>query len=99
MDMYNTQWERIPNSLRLNSHYGVTDEIVPKPSCLEEMLEMASKLSEPFVEVRADFYVINEKPMIGELTFSTGYGNYTKDFYDYLGSKVDLSKAKIARTP
>lgn len=94
MDMYSTNWERIPNSLKRNSHYGVTNEVVPKPACLDEMLGMAATLSAPFVEVRADFYVIGDKPMIGELTFTSGYGNYTKEFYDYLGTKVDLSKAK-----
>ena len=92
MDMYNTRWERIPNSLKKNAHYGVTDITIPKPDCLDQMLEMASKLSKPFVEVRVDFYVIDNKPVIGELTFTSGYGNYTEEFYDYLGSKIDLNK-------
>ena len=94
MDMYNTKWERIPNSLKKNAHYGVTDVAIPKPACFNQMLEMASKLSQPFVEVRVDFYVIDNKPVIGELTFTSGYGNYTDEFYDYLGSKVDLCKIK-----
>ena len=91
MDMYDTEWNRIPNSLKRNAHYGVTEEKVLRPKCLKQMLMMASKLSEPFTELRVDFYVINNKPVIGELTFSSGYGNYTEEFYDYLGSKVDLS--------
>ena len=70
------------------------EEEMPKPACLEQMLEMAAKLSKPFVEVRVDFYVINDKPIIGELTFTTGYGNYTNEFYDYLGTRVDLTKVK-----
>ena len=94
MDMYDVKWERIPNSLKKNTHYGVTDVTIPKPACLDQMLEMASKLSRQFVEVRVDFYVIENKPIIGELTFTTGYGNYTDEFYDYLGGKVDLSKVK-----
>lgn len=94
MDMYDTNWERIPNSLKDNAHNGVAGEKAPKPSCLQQMLDMASTLAEPFVEVRADFYVINNKPVIGELTFTSGYGNYTDSFYDYLGKKVDLSKVK-----
>lgn len=94
MDMYDTNWERIPNSLKQNAHNGVTGVPLEKPACLEQMLVMAAKLSQPFVQVRVDFYVINNKPIIGELTFTSGYGNYTDEFYDYLGSKVDLSQAK-----
>ena len=94
MDMYDTKWERIPNSLKDNAHNGVVGEKAPKPACLQQMLEMASTLAEPFEEVRADFYVINDKPVIGELTFTSGYGNYTDSFYDYLGKKVDLSNVK-----
>ena len=40
------------------------------------------------------FYVIHNKPVIGELTFSTGYGYFTDDYYDYLGSKIDIDKLK-----
>jgi len=97
LDMYNTNWGRIPNSLKLTSHFTGKEEIFPRPACLEEMLEIASKLSNPFPEVRVDFYVINNKPIIGELTFTSGYGNYTDEFYDYLGSKIDLSKINIIR--
>ncbi|MCR5361755.1 MAG: hypothetical protein K6E73_07060 [Bacteroidales bacterium] len=94
LDMYDTNWERIPNSLKHNKSYGVKEDKFPRPSCLEEMLEMAAVLSKPFPEVRVDFYVVKEKPVIGELTFTSGYGNYTDDFYNYLGSKIDLSKVK-----
>lgn len=94
MDMYDTNWERIPNSLKQNAHNGVTGVPLEKPACLEQMLVMAAKLSQPFVQVRVDFYIIKNKPIIGELTFTSGYGNYTDEFYDYLGSKVDLSQAK-----
>ena len=71
MDMYDTQWERIPNSLKNNAHNGVQGDKIKKPVCLQQMFQMASVLSEPFPEVRVDFYVIGDKPYIGELTFST----------------------------
>lgn len=70
---------------------------IPKPDVLDKMLDMASVLSKPFVEVRVDFYIINNIPVIGELTFSTGYGSYTEEFYDYLGSMIDLNKVKKVR--
>ena len=88
--MYDLNWNRIPNSLRVNEHFTENGSTNQKPSCLGQMLTMASNISKPFPEVRVDFYVINDKPIIGELTFSSGYGNYTDEFYDYLGSKVQL---------
>lgn len=98
MALYDTQWNSLGESLRNTATdiYRPNNEI-PKPACLEEMLEVASKLSEPFPQVRADFYIINNRPVIGELTFTAGYGFYTDEFYEYLGSKVDLSKVKVIR--
>ena len=54
----------------------------------------SSKLSKGFPEVRVDFYDIAGKPFFGELTFSTGYGYFTDDYYDYLGDKVDIKGVK-----
>ena len=62
------------------------------PVCLNMMLKMATKLSKPFAEVRVDFYVINGRPFVGELTFTSGYGNYAEEFYNYLGNKISLDK-------
>lgn len=58
------------------------------------MLEYARILSQDFIEVRVDFYNINGRMYLGEMTFSTGYGYHTESYYDYLGSLIDLSKAK-----
>ena len=98
MALYDTQWNSLGESLRNTATdiYRPENEI-PKPACLEEMLEVASKLSKPFPQVRADFYIINNRPVIGELTFTAGYGFYTDEFYEYLGSKVDLSTIKVIR--
>ncbi len=90
LDMYDINWERIPNSLKNNAHFSGNEDKYPKPGCLHQMLEIASALSKPFPEVRVDFYVINDKPVVGELTFTSGYGNYTDSFYDYLGEKIVL---------
>ena len=56
------------------------------------MLEIASKLAEPFPEVRVDFYIVNDKPVIGELTFTTGYGYFTDEYYELLGSKMVINQ-------
>jgi len=52
-----------------------SDKIPKKPKCYKEMLEYARKLSKDFPFVRVDFYVYNDKPIFGELTF-TPAGSY-----------------------
>ena len=91
LDLYNTQWERLDDKLKKNAHFLFNDQPVQKPTCLSEMLEMAKELSRPFPEVRVDFYIVDGKPMIGELTFSTGFGYFTDDYYEYLGNKLNIS--------
>lgn len=98
LDLYDVNWNRIDDKLNLNGLFEFRkDVIIPKPACLEEMLKIASKLSESFPEVRVDFYVVDNKPVIGELTFSTGYGYFTKEYYNYLGDKCDISALKVIK--
>ena len=98
LDLYSTEWKRMPEKLNMNGHFEFRkDLVIPKPECLDEMLKIASKLSEPFPEVRVDFYVVNDKPVIGELTFSTGYGYFTDEYYNYLGDKCDISDLKVIK--
>ena len=97
LDLYSVEWKRLEDKLMRNGHYCFSDFEIPRPDCLNEMLTMASKLSKPFPEVRVDFYVINSRPIIGELTFTTGFGYFTKEYYDYLGGKVDLTNIKVVR--
>ncbi len=74
--------------------YDHNDKTVEKPVCLEKMMDLARKISAPFPQVRVDFYVVNNRPVIGELTFSTGYGYLKEDVYDKLGEMIDLSKVE-----
>lgn len=95
MALYDLKWNPIPQHLINGKHDTYKPNVkIPKPDCLDELLEMARIIAKPFPEVRVDFYVIDNKPIIGELTFSSGYGFFTDDYYNYLGSKVDLNKAK-----
>lgn len=93
VDLYDTNWNRMFD--RLYTGAQKNEELVfPKPDCLEEMLYVAKKLSNPFPEVRVDFYIVNNKPIIGELTFSAGYPAFTVDYYEELGRMIDISKIK-----
>lgn len=92
IDLYDIEWNRINSNIK---NYGIErinpDVTIPKPKCLEKMLEIASSLSKGQPEMRVDMYIVNDSPIIGELTMSSGYGYFTEEYYNYLGSLVDVS--------
>ena len=94
LSYYDLQWNNISEKvLRVaNKHYSGGN--VTKPASFNSMIEIAEKLSIGFPQIRVDFYDINGKAIFGELTFSTGYGYFTNDYYDYLGNLTDLSLVK-----
>lgn len=94
LDLYDTGWCRMSDKLEKNGHYFFHDTEIPKPACLQEMLEISKSLSKPFPEVRVDFYVSNGSPVIGELTFTTGYGYFTNEYYLYLGNLINIRDQK-----
>lgn len=95
MALYDLNWNAMPEKLVSGSYYKFNPDVaIPKPACLDEMLNLASILSKPFPEVRCDFYVINDRPYIGELTFTSGFPFFTQEFYNYLGSKILLPEKK-----
>ncbi len=90
LNLYDINWNPISDNL-CNCDIG---EIIPKPKSLNKMIEACHKLGKEFPCVRIDFYEVDEKPIFGEFTFTTGYGYYTSEYYDYLGSKIDLGKLR-----
>lgn len=92
IDLYDTQWNRLLNSLKNFKNDKVNPNItIPKPKCLNEMLKIASVLSKGHPQMRVDFYIVDGKPVIGELTMSSGYGYFTEEYYKYLGSLTDVN--------
>lgn len=70
-----------------------THEKIEKPIFIDEMFELAEKLSKPFPFVRVDFYEENGKIIFGELTFtpSAGLDNDLPDEAEmFLGNKINL---------
>lgn len=61
------------------------------PLCLNEMKDLAAKLSEDFPFVRVDFYVENGHPIFGELTF-TPYHAQTEQSMAELGALIDMTR-------
>ena len=98
--LYDTNWIPLTDKIRNMEHYVFCPEIeIPRPKCLDEMLRISSILSQPLPQMRVDFYVIHDKPVIGELTLATGYGFFTEQYYEELGKEIDLSKVKLATIP
>lgn len=67
---------------------------IPRPKCLEEMLCIAKALAEGFPQVRVDFYVINNKPYFGELTFTSAAAShyyFTEQAQREFAAEIDLS--------
>jgi len=94
LDLYDLTWNRKLDCLFFNGHYEFRQSLLPKPKCLDLMLTIATNISKSFPEVRIDFYVVSDRPVVGELTFTTGFGYFTNSYYDYLGSKIDLNNLK-----
>lgn len=91
---FDLEWNNISDIVLKKSNPHYSGEYVTKPTCFNEMLSVARKLSVLFPEVRVDLYDDDGHVVFGELTFTTGYGSYNKDFYDYLGSKIDLTRVE-----
>ena len=94
MSLYDLDWKKHPEFVVTSNYYTYSDVDIPKPKSLEKMISAARVLSKRFPEVRVDFYEVDGKPYFGELTFTSSWGFFTYDFYDYLGSKIDLTKVK-----
>ena len=76
------------NCIKLSPNSYVTEKKFEKPPVFHTMLQIAEKLAKPFPFVRVDFYDIDGKIYVGELTFSPGGGfnTYYEDWDHKLGS-------------
>lgn len=64
---YDREWK---HKLAYDKSSLLSDRNFPKPEAYEEIIHTAEKLSKPFPFVRMDFYSINGKALIGEMTFT-----------------------------
>lgn len=95
MALFDLDWNPMNQHLVSGPHYALdVNDKIERPASLDKMLDACRILAKPFKEVRVDLYDIKGKPYFGELTFTSGYGFYTEDYYNYLGSKIDLSDLK-----
>lgn len=90
---YDLSWNMMPEVGVYSSVYR-KGEYVQKPSNLQEMIEVAEKLTKGFPCVRLDLYNIEGKIYFGEMTFTSlgGMMNYyTSDFLGKMGAMIDLN--------
>lgn len=93
---HDLDWNPHPEFSVFTSEYR-KGRILPKPDNLDEMLDLAEKLSNGFPQLRVDLYNINGKIYFGELTFTSQGGMmdfYTKDFLTELGKDIKLPNSK-----
>ena len=98
--LFDRDWNYRPEASVFNEHYKKQEHLTPRPDCLEELIEVAEKLSAPFPVVRVDLYIVRGKIYFGELTFTSLGG--TIDFYTTeellrMGQKIDISNVKKIR--
>ena len=78
-------------------YFSKNKACVKKPLCLEEMHDLAASMSRPFSYARVDFYVIEGRPLIGEVTFRPfgGFMKWSPDLADFaLGERLMLGNAE-----
>lgn len=88
-NFFDLEW----NDLGVVSDCPNSNQPIPKPYGIEKMLEIARDIAQDFPFVRVDFYSVNQKVYIGELTFYpwSGCVQYNPDSFDFeLGSYFKL---------
>lgn len=81
------------NILPIKRPHSPINKKIKKPNAWKEMIEIAETLAKDFPLLRVDFYIINDKPFIGELTFHPGSGfeAFEPQEWDYkLGEMLKL---------
>lgn len=92
-NIYDIEW----NNLNVSSDCECSNKEYDRPDKLDEMLDIARKLSKGFPAVRVDLYCVNSKIYFGEMTFFpwSGYVNFDPDEFDFkLGEKFVIDTKK-----
>lgn len=87
---YDQNWNFLP---WIKGDERKKDPKLPKPENMEEMMEVARKLSEDFIYARVDLYNVNGKIYFGEITLSPNSGFYsglTEETDRRLGDKIQI---------
>ena len=69
---FDKDWNLLP--LNIRGKNAPHDFTLPKPSCMDEMFEIAGKLSSGLPYARIDLYAVKGRPYFGEITFFPASG-------------------------
>ena len=89
-DFFTRDFEHLPFDYSRSRH---ADPLPEKPKNYEKMIALAEKLSAPFPFVRVDFYEVDDRVLLGEMTFYPGGGTlrFSPVEWDFkLGEKIAL---------
>jgi hypothetical protein len=92
-NFYDMDWNPMP----FVRHYPRNPVEIAKPTCFDEMIRIAEVLSRDIPLVRIDFYQVQGRPYVGEITFYPGSGmeEFTPEEWDFtLGSWIELPEKK-----
>jgi len=96
ISLYNLSWER------LDIKYGTHEpNDIPAPKRLAEMIEISEKLSKEFPFVRVDFFEVEEKLYLSELTFypGGGFNQISEELSEHWSQLLELPpKQELGRT-
>jgi hypothetical protein len=93
VNFYDMDWNPMP----FVRHYPRNPVEIAKPTCFDEMIRIAEVLSRDIPLVRIDFYQVQGRPYVGEITFYPGSGmeEFTPEEWDFtLGSWIELPEKK-----
>lgn len=96
--MFDLDWQFHPEWSVWTKHYVKPDELLPKPICFDDMMNIASLLSKGQPVARIDLYEVGGKVYFGEITMTSqgGYMDfYTQEFLDKMGELTRLPIGKI----
>lgn len=93
IDYFDENW----NLLSLRQNFPNSVNHLPKPDCLQEMLELSNKLSSHRPFLRVDWYIIDGKLKFSEFTYysDAGFAQFEPEEWDYkLGEWIELPLKK-----
>lgn len=93
--VFDTNWNR----LDIKTSMPTSKQVVEKPKGFDRMLEIATKLSQPFPHVRVDLFNIDGKIIFNEMTFYSGGGFVKLEpeiWQETFGDLIDCSNYTIA---
>lgn len=96
-EFYDINWNKTTISQCRIKNDKNNDDIAPRPSTLNEMLQLSSVLSKDIPHVRIDWYSVYGKLYFGEITFfdASGFEPFDNPNDDVMiGSWIDLSKIR-----